>query len=87
MVDFSSTFALHYWVSIVALHSKNADIFCAFSGAVFQYFFLVTCAVTATEAINLYINLVIVLGRKIQHLALKATLISWSKSCLVMSIL
>ena len=68
-----------YLSFIVALHSKNTNGFCAFFGAVLQYFFLVTFAVMAAEAINLYINLVIVLGYKIQHFALKITVVSWSK--------
>ncbi|XP_019853770.1 PREDICTED: adhesion G protein-coupled receptor L3-like [Amphimedon queenslandica] len=66
-----------YLSFIVALHSKDTNIFCAFSGAVLQYFFLVTFIVTAAEAIDLYINLVIVLGHKIDHFVLKATLVSW----------
>ncbi|XP_019850052.1 PREDICTED: hemicentin-1-like isoform X1 [Amphimedon queenslandica] len=66
-----------YLSFIVALHSKNTNGFCAFSGAVLQYFFLVTFAIMAAEAINLYINLVIVLGRKIQSFALKVTIVSW----------
>lgn len=71
-----------YLSFIVALHSKDTNIFCAFSGAVLQYFFLVTFIVTAAEAIDLYINLVIVLGHKIDHFVLKATVVSWSKSFL-----
>ena len=68
-----------YLSFIIALHSKNAAGFCAFIGAVLQYFFLVTFAVMAAEAINLYINLVIVLGRKIQHFSLKVTVVSWGE--------
>ena len=68
-----------YLSFIIALHSKNSTGFCAFIGAVLQYFFLVTFAVMAAEAINLYINLVIVLGRKIQHFSLKVTVVSWSE--------
>ena len=33
----------------------------------------------AAEAINLYMNLVIVLGRKIQHFVLKSAIVSWSE--------
>ncbi|XP_019862297.1 PREDICTED: uncharacterized protein LOC109590854 [Amphimedon queenslandica] len=66
-----------YLSFIVALHSKNINIFCAFSGAVLQYFFLVTFIVMAAEAIHLYIKLVIVLGRKIENYVLKATVVSW----------
>ena len=71
-----------YLSFIVALHSKNTNGFCAFIGAVLQYFFLVTFTLMAAEAINLYIKLVIVLGRKIDHFVVKATVVSWSKSLL-----
>ena len=71
-----------YLSFIVALHSKDTNGFCSFSGAILQYFFLVTIIVMAAEAINLYIKLVIVLGHKIDHFVLKATVVSWSKSLL-----
>ena len=82
MVNYSSTFALLFLVClsfIVALHSKTADCFCAFSGAALQYFFLVSFAVVAAEAVNLYFNLVIVLGQKIHIFPLKVTVVSWGK--------
>ena len=69
-----------YLSFIVALHSKTAGGFCAFSGAALQYFFLVSFAVMAAEAVNLYFNLVIVLGRKIHSFPLKVTVVSWGKS-------
>ena len=62
---------------IIALHSPKVPGLCAVVGAVLQYFFLVTFMVMAAEAINLYMNLVIVLGGKIQHFVLKATVLSW----------
>ena len=68
-----------YITFIIAVQSKEVPDFCAVVGAVLQYFFLVTFMVMAAEAILLYMNLVIVLGSKIRHFVLKATILSWSK--------
>ena len=68
-----------YITFIIAVHSKGIPGLCAVVGAVLQYFFLVTFMVMAAEAIHLYIKLVIVLGSKIQHYILKATILSWGK--------
>ena len=66
-----------YITFIIAIHSRGVPGFCAVVGAVLQYFFLVTFMVMAAEVINLYMNLVIVLGGKVQHFILKATVLSW----------
>ena len=66
-----------YITFIIALHSTHVKGLCAFVGAVLQYFFLVTFMTMAAEAINLYMNLVIVLGKKIPHYVLKAIIICW----------
>ena len=78
---FNLCFALMglYITFIFAVHSRDVPGLCAVTGAVLQYFFLVTFMVMAAEAINLYMNLVIVLGRKIHHFVLKATILSWSE--------
>ena len=68
-----------YITFIIALHSREVPGVCAVVGAVLQYFFLVTFMVMAAEAIHLYMNLVIVLGMKIQYFVLKATILSWGK--------
>ena len=68
-----------YITFIIAVQSKEVPDFCAVVGAVLQYFFLVTFMIMAAEAIHLYMNLVIVLGSKIRHFVLKATILSWSK--------
>ena len=68
-----------YIAFILAVHSRTIPVLCAATAAVLQYFFLVTFMIMAAEAINLYMNLVIVLGRKIRHFVLKATISSWSK--------
>ena len=68
-----------YITFIFAVHSRDVPGLCAVTGAVLQYFFLVTFMVMAAEAISLYMNLVIVLGRKVSHFVLKATIVSWSK--------
>ena len=66
-----------YITFILAVHSQDIPVLCAAVGAVLQYFFLVTFIVMAAEAIHLYIKFVIVLGRTINHFALKATILSW----------
>jgi hypothetical protein len=66
-----------YITFIIALHSKDSRGFCAFAGALLQYFFLVTFAAMAAEAINLYMTLVIVLGAKIPYYVLKAVIVCW----------
>ena len=71
-----------YITFIFAVHSRDVPGLCAVTGAVLQYFFLVTFMVMAAEAINLYMNLLIVLGQKISHFVLKATITSWSKCSL-----
>ena len=68
-----------YITFIFAVHSRDVPVLCAVTGAVLQYFFLVTFMVMAAVAINLYMNLVIILGQKISHFVLKATIASWSK--------
>ena len=68
-----------YIAFIFAVHSQSVPGLCALTAAVLQYFFLVTFMVMAAEAINLYMNLVIVLGKKIRHFVLKATISSWGK--------
>ena len=47
--------------------------------ALLQYFFLVSFMAMAAEAFNLYMKLVVVLGSKISHYALKAAIICWGK--------
>ena len=68
-----------YIAFIFAVHSQTVPGLCVLTAAVLQYFFLVTFMVMAAEAINLYMNLVIVLGKKIHHFVLKATVLSWSE--------
>ena len=68
-----------YIVFIMAIHSAGVNILCALVAALLQYFFLVSFMVMAAEAINLYINLVIVLRGKIEHYVLKAAVICWGE--------
>ena len=68
-----------YITFIFAVHSRDVPGLCAVTGAVLQYFFLVTFMVMAAEVINLYMKLVIVLGQKIHHFVLKATILSWGE--------
>ena len=68
-----------YIAFILAKHGTIVPVFCAVIAASLQYFFLVTFMVMAAMAINLYMSLVIVLGKRIRHFVLKATMSSWSK--------
>ena len=68
-----------YIAFIFAVHSRTIPGLCVVTAVVLQYFFLATFMIMAAEAINLYMNLVIVLGRKIHHFVIKATISSWSK--------
>ena len=66
---------------IVAYHSTTVIPLCAIAGGLLHYFMLVTFAIMAAEAVNLYMKLVQVLGCTAiqQRYVLKSTLISWSK--------
>ena len=66
-----------YLTFIMAIHSPPVPGLCAAVGALLQYFFLVTFMVMAAEAINLYMKLVVVLGSKIDHYVVKATITCW----------
>lgn len=68
-----------YLSFIASLHSRYVESLCLLFATLLQYFFLVTFIIMAAEAINLYMNLVIVLGRKIQHFVLKSAIVSWSE--------
>lgn len=74
-----------YLSFIIAVHSRNSTILCAFSGTFLQYFFLVSLFIMTAETISIYF--VQVLKYEIQSFPLKATLISWSKSILTKSTL
>lgn len=62
---------------ILALHSTGVEAICAIIAALLQYFLVVTFFVMGAEALNLYIKLVVVLGKGISQYVLKATLVSW----------
>ena len=66
-----------YVTFMIAGYSTKHPFICAVSAALLHYFFLVTFMIMASEAINLYMNLVIVIGGRIGHYVLKATIISW----------
>ena len=68
-----------YATFILAIHSTFNVGFCAFIGALLQYFFLATFMIMAAEAINLYMKLVIVLGSNIQNFIKKVVIVCWSK--------
>ena len=66
-----------YVTFIIAIHSQGVSLLYAVLGTVLQYFFLVIFLVMAAEVINLYMNLVIVVGGKVKKFVLKATVLSW----------
>lgn len=72
-----------YFGYIFALHSTKVPVLCAIAGAVLQYFLLVMFIAMAVEALNLYIKLVIVLGKGIQNYVIKAILVSWVTPILI----
>ena len=53
-----------YIVFIFAVHSRTIPGLCVTTAVVLQYFFLTTFMIMDAESINLYMNLVIVLGKK-----------------------
>lgn len=66
-----------YLSYILSLHSPAVKPLCAIASLLLQYFLLVSFCAMATEALNLYIKLVIVLGKGIHYYVLKAALFSW----------
>ena len=68
-----------YITFIIAQHSSFSRILCIIVAALLQYFFLVVFMLMASEAVNLYLKLVIILGSKVPHFTLKATVVSWGK--------
>lgn len=69
-----------YGTFILAIHSTFSVGFCAFVGALLQYFFLATFLLMGAEAINLYMKLVVVLGSNIQHFVIKVSVLCWGKN-------
>ena len=68
-----------YVFFIFALHGTAVPGLCATFSALLHYFMLVTFMAMAAEALNLYIKLVIVLGKGIQNYVWKAIIVSWSE--------
>jgi hypothetical protein len=66
-----------YIFYILGVHTTSVGPLCAIVGALLQYFMLVTFFSMAAEAINLYMKLVVVLGKGIRRYVLKVILVSW----------
>ena len=66
-----------YLSFITSIHTRNNNSFCAVSGFMLQFFFLVCLTLMSAEAIGLYINILNNSYKKFFHL--KVTLVSWSK--------
>ena len=69
-----------YITFIAAVHSKDSIGMCSFVGAILHYFFLVTFLAMAIQAVDLYIKLVIVLGRRINYFVIKGVIVCWGKT-------
>ena len=71
-----------YILFIVCFLVVDDEVVCAVAGGLLHYFLLVTFFLMAAEAVNLFTNLVIVIGVPSiisNRYVLKATLISWSE--------
>lgn len=66
-----------YTLFLLAFYSTSVPAVCVLVSALMQYFFLVTFIAMAAEAINLYLKLVVVLGKRIHNYVLKAAIVSW----------
>ena len=67
---------------IAAIYSMPNVGLCSFVAAALHYFFLVAFMTMAVEAVSLYINLIVVLGRTIHRFVIKGVIVSWSKMTL-----
>lgn len=68
-----------YLTFVLAIHSSATPALCALVAALLQYFLLVVFLASACQAINLYMKLVIVVGRTISNFALKSTIATWGE--------
>ena len=79
LINLSAALLGLYITFLIAGHVTSVPGLCGFFAALLQYFVLVFFGWTAAEAVHLYIKLVIVFGKNIEHYALKASLIVWCK--------
>lgn len=68
-----------YITFILAVVSAPIPALCAVVAALLQYFFLAMFLVMTAEAINLYMKLVVVLGKQIHYFVLKASIVCWGE--------
>ncbi len=66
----------------MAGHVTSISALCGIVAALLHYFMLVFFGWTAAEAVNLYMKLVVVLGKGTKHYVFKAALIVWRKYCM-----
>ena len=69
-----------YITFIFAVHSRDVPVLCCYRSSVTVFFPGEIHGDVCRGYIILYMNLVIVLGRKINRFVLKATILSWSES-------
>ncbi len=68
-----------YIVFLVAGRVTSISVLCGIVAALLHYFVLVFFGWTAAEAVNLYMKLVVVLGKGTKYYVFKAALIVWCK--------
>uniref|UniRef100_A0A1X7UQX6 Calx-beta domain-containing protein n=1 Tax=Amphimedon queenslandica TaxID=400682 RepID=A0A1X7UQX6_AMPQE len=64
-----------YLSFVTSIHARNINSFCAVSGFMLQFFFLVCLSLMSAEVIGLYIN--IVMNSYMKMFYIKVTLVSW----------
>ena len=79
LINLSVSLICLYVVFVIAGLVTSVEVLCGLVSALFQYFMLVFFGWTAAEAVFLYYNLAIVLGKPIEHFVLKAALVVWCK--------
>ena len=79
LINMSFALLCLYITFFIAATTQSIPALCGISAALVHYFMLVYFMWTATEAVFLYIKLVKILGRKINHFCFKFGLISWCK--------
>ena len=79
LINTSISLLLLYVIFVIAGLVTSIEPLCGLVSALFQYSMLVFFGCTVAETVFLYYQLVIVIGKPIEHFARKAALIVWCK--------
>ena len=79
LINTSISLLLLYVVFVIAGLVTSVEALSGLVSALFQYSMLVFFGCTVAETVFLYHQLVIIIGKPIDHFARKATLIVWCK--------